>query len=73
MDQDTDSLWWALAIIDSAVGAGFFIFGIRQRAALPLMCGIALSVLPMLAPTGLLELAITMLIAVAYVVLKKYL
>lgn len=72
MDADSDSLWWALAIIDSAVGAGFFVFGIRQRAALPLLCGIALSVLPMLAPSGILELAITVLIGVAYVILGKY-
>jgi hypothetical protein len=66
MSTQADGLWWTVAIIAPAVGAGMFIYGVRQKAALPLATGIALNVLPMLAPTGLGALAITVLIAVAY-------
>lgn len=72
MHEADVNLWWALAIIDSAVGGGFLIFGIRQRAPLPLICGIALSVLPMLAGTGVGALGITLGIAVGYGVARRY-
>lgn len=72
MSEADTNLWWALAIIDSAVGGGFFIFGIRQREPLPLICGIALSVLPMLAGTGLGELGITVGIAIGYAIARTY-
>jgi len=66
MSAQADGLWWTVAIIAPAVGAGMFIYGVRQKAALPLATGIALNVLPMLAPTGLTALAICLLIGVVF-------
>ena len=38
------SLLWGLLI--SSIGVGFFIYGKRQRMAVPFVCGIALTILP---------------------------
>ena len=38
------SLWWGM--IFGAIGLGFFIYGKKQGAIMPLLCGIALMVFP---------------------------
>lgn len=38
------SLWWGLLF--GSVGLGFFIYGKRQRAPVPLVCGLALMLFP---------------------------
>ncbi|HPR45331.1 hypothetical protein [Ottowia sp.] len=40
------SLWWG--VLFGAVGAGYIVYGRRQRAALPFLCGAGLLVLPYL-------------------------
>lgn len=42
--MDTSVLLWGLLF--SSIGLGFFIYGRRQRAAVPLACGLALMVYP---------------------------
>lgn len=42
--MDTATLLLAMAF--SAVGLGYFIYGRRQRAPVPLVCGIGLMVFP---------------------------
>ena len=37
-------LWWGL--LSSSIGLGYFVYGKRQKAAVPLLCGIALMVFP---------------------------
>jgi hypothetical protein len=37
-------LLWGLLF--SSIGVGFFVYGKRQRSAVPLMCGIALCIYP---------------------------
>lgn len=37
-------LLWGLLF--SCVGAGFFLYGKQQRAAVPLLCGLALAIYP---------------------------
>ncbi len=37
-------LWWGL--IFGSIGMGFFVYGRKQRAIVPLVCGIALMVFP---------------------------
>jgi peptidoglycan/LPS O-acetylase OafA/YrhL len=41
---NTSTLWWGLLF--GAVGLGFFVYGRKQRAIVPLICGAALSVFP---------------------------
>lgn len=38
------SLWWGLLF--GSIGLGYLVYGRRQRAAVPLLCGIALVVFP---------------------------
>ncbi len=72
MSGESDGLWWAIAVVAPAVGAGMFIYGVRQQAALPLVAGIALNVFPMLAPNGLTALAVCLLIGGIYQVVRMY-
>lgn len=72
MSAQADGLWWTVAVIAPAVGAGMFIYGVRQKAALPLATGIALNVLPMLAPDGLGALSVCILIAAAFQAVRIY-
>jgi hypothetical protein len=37
-------LWWGLLF--SSIGLGFFLYGRKQRAPWPLVCGIALMIYP---------------------------
>jgi len=38
------SLLWG--VLFGAVGLGYFVYGMKQRAVVPLLCGIGLMVLP---------------------------
>lgn len=61
------SLFWGL--IFGAIGLGFFVYGKKQRAAIPLLCGIALMVFPyFVASTLLLVLIGLVLIVIPYFV-----
>ncbi len=42
--MDTSSLIWGMLF--GAIGMGFFIYGKRQRAVVPLLTGVALSIFP---------------------------
>jgi predicted membrane protein len=42
--QDTALLLWG--VVFSSIGFGFFIYGKRQKAIVPLVCGIGLFVFP---------------------------
>ncbi len=44
MMNDTASLIWD--VLFGAVGGGYFIYGKRQQAVVPLLCGIGLMVFP---------------------------
>lgn len=41
---NTSTLWWGLLF--GSIGLGFFIYGKKQQAIVPLICGIALMVFP---------------------------
>lgn len=73
MSDTPDGLWWTIVLLDSAIGAGFFIYGIRQKEPLSLVLGIALNVVPMLVTTGLTALLLTALVCVAYMTAKRVL
>ena len=73
MSSDPSGLWWTLTLINSAVGAGIFIYGWRQREGRSLLCGVALSALPMVGVSDISYLALSVLIIAAYVAAMKYL
>lgn len=65
--MDTSSL--LLGMVFSAIGLGFFIYGRKQKVAMPLICGIALMVTPYFVSNNALLVAIGVaLIAIPYFV-----
>ncbi len=65
--MDTSSLLWGLLF--GSIGLGFFIYGSRQKAVVPLVCGIALMVFPYFVADTLLLVALgIVLIAIPYFV-----
>ena len=42
--MDTSSLLWGLLF--GSIGLGFLIYGRKQRAVVPLLCGLALMIFP---------------------------
>jgi predicted membrane protein len=63
--MDTASLLWGLLF--SSIGLGFFIYGKKQRAVVPLVCGLVLMIFPYFVPNTLLLVAIgAVLVALPY-------
>ena len=54
--MDTSLLLWSLLF--SSIGLGFFIYGKRQRAVVPLFCGLGLMIYPYFVSSALLLVAI---------------
>ncbi len=42
--MDASTLWWGLLF--GSIGLGYFVYGRKQRAIVPLVCGIALMLFP---------------------------
>jgi predicted membrane protein len=64
---DTSSLLWGLLF--GSIGLGFFVYGRRQRAIVPLVCGVTLVIFPyFVSNTMLLVVLGVALIAVPYFV-----
>jgi len=65
MTLDTSSLMWGLLF--GSVGLGFFLYGKKQSAVVPLVCGLALMALPyFISNTVLLVAAGAALMAIPY-------
>jgi len=59
--------WLLWGVVFGSIGLGFFVYGRRQRAVVPLICGVALVILPYLVSSTLLLVAIgVVLIVVPY-------
>jgi hypothetical protein len=64
---NTSSLLWGLLF--GSIGVGFFVYGKRQRAVVPLICGVALIIFPYFVANPILLVAIgAALVAVPYFV-----
>jgi predicted membrane protein len=62
---DTSSLLWGLLF--GSIGLGFLIYGRKQRAVVPLVCGLALMIFPYFVSNPILLIAIgIVLIAIPY-------
>lgn len=56
-------------ILFGSVGLGFFVYGRKQRAAVPLICGLALMIYPYFVSNTILLVAIgSLLVALPYFV-----
>ena len=65
--MSTSSILWALLF--GSIGSGFFIYGKKQQEGVPLVCGLALIILPyFVSNTLVLVLLGITLIAVPYFV-----
>lgn len=65
MSMNTSSLLWGLLF--GSIGLGFFIYGRKQRAVVPLLCGLALMVFPYFVANNILLVAIGVgLMAIPY-------
>ncbi len=65
--MDTSSLLWGLLF--GSAGLGFFLYGKKQQAIVPLLCGLALMVFPYFVSSTILLVAIgVVLIALPYFV-----
>jgi hypothetical protein len=59
--------WLLWGLLYGSIGLGFFIYGRKQRAPIPLLCGIALMVFPYFVTNIVLLVAIgALLIAIPY-------
>jgi predicted membrane protein len=64
---DTSSLLWGLLF--GSIGLGFLIYGRKQRAVVPLVCGLALMIFPYFVSNSILLVAIGIaLIVIPYFV-----
>ncbi|MGA7179222.1 MAG: hypothetical protein WBX11_06510 [Thiobacillaceae bacterium] len=54
--DSTVQLFWGL--IFGSIGLGFFVYGKKQRAAIPLLCGIVLMIYPYFVSNTILMLMI---------------
>jgi len=61
--------WLLSGMVFGAVGLGFFVYGRRQKAAVPLVCGLALMIFPYFISSTMLLVAVgAALIALPYFV-----
>lgn len=60
--MNASTLWWGLLF--GSIGLGFFVYGRKQRAIVPLACGIGLMVFPYFV-TGTAWLIITGVVLMA--------
>jgi hypothetical protein len=62
-----DAGWLLWGVLFGSIGLGFFIYGRKQSAPVPLLCGIALMVFPYLVTNRLLLVGIgVVLCAIPY-------
>ncbi|MEO8463930.1 MAG: hypothetical protein ABI640_01205 [Gammaproteobacteria bacterium] len=61
--------WLLWGLLFGSIGTGFFLYGKKQRAVVPLVCGLALMLFPYFVSSTLLLVVIgVVLIAVPYFV-----
>jgi hypothetical protein len=63
----TSSLLWGLLF--SSIGVGFFIYGKKQQALVPLVCGLALMIFPYFVSNSMIIVLVgLLLVAIPYFV-----
>jgi membrane protein DedA with SNARE-associated domain len=59
--MNTSQLLWGLLF--SSIGLGFFLYGKKQRAVVPLVCGLAMMIYPYFVPNAVALVAIGVVLA----------
>jgi hypothetical protein len=59
--MNTSTLLWGLLF--SSIGFGFFLYGRKQRAAVPMVCGLAMMIYPYFIPNVLALITIGIVLA----------
>jgi hypothetical protein len=58
-------IWWGLVF--GSIGLGFFIYGKKQRAIVPLVCGLGLMLVPYFVPNAIVLVVVgVVLMALPY-------
>ncbi|MBN8764571.1 MAG: hypothetical protein BGP20_01360 [Thiobacillus sp. 63-78] len=60
--MSTSSIFWGLLF--GSIGLGYFLYGRKQQAIVPLFCGLALMVFPYFVSNAILLVAIGLALAV---------
>ena len=61
--------WLLWGLLFGSIGLGFFVYGKKQKAVVPMVCGLALMIFPYFISNSIVLVAIgAMLIAVPYFV-----
>lgn len=68
---DGSGLWFLAALLSGSVGTGMLIYGIRQKAPLPLAFGVAVSIVPTLIGDGISALTLFAVLVTAFMVLRN--
>ena len=63
--------WLLIAVVAGAVGAGIFVYGFRQKKALPLVFGAAISAYPMLVKSAWLAGVVGAGLVALFVILQR--
>lgn len=72
MDGDTSGLWFLVAVITGAVGAGVFIYGVRQKEPVSLAFGVIISIIPMFVSSAGLAAILSVAAIALFIVVRKY-
>jgi membrane protein DedA with SNARE-associated domain len=59
--MNASQLLWGLLF--SSIGLGFFLYGKKQRAVVPLVCGLAMMIYPYFVPNAVALVAIGVVLA----------
>lgn len=64
-----DTAWLLWGLLFGSIGLGFFVYGKKQRALVPLLCGLVLMIFPYFVSNAILLVAIGVtLVALPYFV-----
>ncbi|MFO1269263.1 MAG: hypothetical protein U1F67_22425 [Rubrivivax sp.] len=66
--MSTSALLWS--VLFGSLGAGYCVYGVRQRAPVPALCGVALCVLPYILSNTVALVGVSVLLAAAPFVFK---
>ncbi|HOZ49917.1 MAG TPA: hypothetical protein PLO37_17775 [Candidatus Hydrogenedentes bacterium] len=72
MNLQASGLWLLVSVVSGAVGAGMLIYGIRQKAGLPLVFGVALSATPMITRSGGVAAILCILVGALFLTIRKF-
>ncbi len=71
MGSEMSTAWFLIALLASGIGTGIFIYGYRQKQALPLVFGMVIGAYPMLVKSAWLAGAVGAGLLALFVFLQR--